>query len=72
MSPTITPLLPDHWSQVKAIYAEGLATGLAAFTADTREWADWHDEHLEVGRFVAKTSDGRIAGWSALSPVPDT
>ena len=54
------------------IYAEGLATGLAAFAADTRDWPDWDGGHLETGRFVAKSIDGKIAGWSALSPVPDT
>jgi hypothetical protein len=28
---TITALLPDHWSTVKAIYEDGLATGQASF-----------------------------------------
>jgi L-amino acid N-acyltransferase YncA len=72
MTTTLSPLLPEHWPEVQAIYAEGLATGLAAFTADTRDWPDWDDGHLETGRFVAKTTDGKIAGWSALSPIPDT
>jgi L-amino acid N-acyltransferase YncA len=72
MTATIYPLLPKHWPEVQVIYAEGLATGLAAFAADTRDWPDWDSGHLETGRFVAKSIDGKIAGWSALSPVPDT
>jgi L-amino acid N-acyltransferase YncA len=72
MTNTLSSLLPEHWPEVQAIYAEGMATGLAAFSADTRDWPDWNDGHLETGRFVAKTSEGKIAGWSALSPIPDT
>lgn len=72
MTLSLAPLLPEHWPQVQAIYAEGLATGLAAFATDTYDWATWNDEHLEIGRFVSETANGKITGWSALSPVPDT
>ena len=72
MTTSVTTLLPEHWPQIQAIYAEGLATGLAAFAADTSDWPDWHEGHMAIGRFVAKTSNDKIVGWSALSPIPDT
>ncbi len=65
MTITLSPLLPSHWPNVQAIYAEGLATGLAAFTADTRDWPDWDKAHLTTGRFVATSEDGKIQGWSS-------
>jgi L-amino acid N-acyltransferase YncA len=72
MTVTIEPLTPDDWNAVRAIYREGLATGLAAFMTDPPGWEAWDAGHLPVGRLVARTSDGAIAGWSALAPVPDT
>ncbi len=59
------------WVQVRAIYGEGLVTGLAAFMVAPPVWKVWHDGHLIVGRTVARESDGRVLGWSALAPVPD-
>jgi phosphinothricin acetyltransferase len=60
------------WSQVRAIYGEGLASGLAAFRLHPPVWKDWDAGHLTLGRTVARRADGRVLGWSALSPVPDT
>ncbi|MGI9423620.1 MAG: GNAT family N-acetyltransferase [Hyphomicrobiaceae bacterium] len=60
------------WRQVRAIYAEGLATGLAAFLKDPPMWRDWDASHLLLGRIVARQDDGAILGWAALAPVPDT
>lgn len=60
------------WKQVREIYREGLATGLAAFTLSPPLWKTWDAGHLTVGRLVARADDGVIAGWSALAPVPDT
>jgi L-amino acid N-acyltransferase YncA len=59
------------WSQVRAIYGEGLATGLAAFMLTPPVWRVWDKGHLALGRTVARQDDGRIVGWSALAPVPD-
>ncbi len=61
---------PD-WSQVRAIYGEGLATGLAAFMMTPSVWKVWDAGHLSLGRTVARDENGRILGWSALAPVPD-
>ena len=61
----------EDWSQVRAIYGEGLATGLAAFMLSPPRWHVWDKGHLDVGRSIARTTDGRVLGWSALAPVPD-
>jgi phosphinothricin acetyltransferase len=63
---------PADWDQVRAIYREGLAAGLAAFMTNPTSWKTWAEGHLTVGRLVARSEDGAIAGWSALAPVPDT
>lgn len=59
------------WPQVRAIYGEGLATGLAAFMLTPPRWAAWNARYLDFGRTVARGADGRVLGWSALAPVPD-
>ncbi|MEP4377909.1 MAG: hypothetical protein ABJ215_08330 [Alphaproteobacteria bacterium] len=60
------------WKDVRAIYGEGLATGLAAFMTSPPKWGTWNAAHLHIGRLVARRDDGRITGFAALSPVPDT
>ncbi|TDW99088.1 GNAT family N-acetyltransferase [Dinghuibacter silviterrae] len=65
---TITPLLPEHWPVVKAIYEDGLATGQASFQTSAPGWEEWDKSHLIHSRLVAKNS-GTIVGWVALSPV---
>ena len=62
----------QDWAQVRAIYGEGLATGIAAFMKTPPKWPAWHAGHLEFGRFVARDRAGAVFGWSALGPVPDT
>jgi|APSaa5957512535_1039671.scaffolds.fasta_scaffold42520_2 phosphinothricin acetyltransferase len=66
----------DDWKDVRAIYGEGLATGLAAFMTSPPKWGAWNAGHLEIGRLVARDDNdengGAIAGFAALSPVPDT
>ncbi len=59
------------WSQVRAIYGEGLASGIAAFMLAPPVWKVWDEGHLSLGRTVARDSTGRVLGWSALAPVPD-
>lgn len=61
---------PD-WAKVRGIYAEGLATGLAAFLVHPPIWKAWDAGHLPFGRLVA-SRDRRILGWAALAPVADT
>ncbi len=61
-----------HWPDVRRIYAEGLRTGLAAFATSAPQWENWNRGHLQTGRLVARDSEGHVAGWSSLTPVPDT
>lgn len=64
----IRAMLPEDWQNVKAIYESGIATGVATFETSAPDWDMWNNGHLKFGRFVA-TSDNKIAGWTALSPV---
>ena len=59
------------WVQVRSIYGQGLATGLAAFRLSPPIWKDWDAGHLSFGRSVARDTQDSVLGWSALAPVPD-
>jgi L-amino acid N-acyltransferase YncA len=67
----ILPMTAAHWPAVRAIYAEGLATGQATFTTEPPTWADWDAGHLAAGRLVAAAAEApdRLLGWAALSRV---
>jgi len=69
---TLDDMHKADWAQVKSIYAAGLKTGLAAFSLVPPKWIDWNSGHLSVGRIVARDTQGRVLGWSALAPAPDT
>ena len=69
---TIETMRRQDWTQVRTIYGEGLATGIAAFMKTPPKWPAWHADHLPFGRYVARDTDGAVLGWSALAPVPDT
>jgi L-amino acid N-acyltransferase YncA len=64
----IIPLLPEHWSAVKTIYEDGLATGNASFQTSAPSWEEWNAAHLKHSRLVALDGD-TILGWAALTPV---
>lgn len=64
----IHPLRPEDWETVRAIYEEGLATGLASFETTAPDWPAWDSNHLDICRLAAWVDD-RIAGWAALAPV---
>jgi L-amino acid N-acyltransferase YncA len=65
---TITALLPQHWSAVKAIYEAGLATGNATFQTSAPTWEEWDAAHLKHSRLVF-LQDDQVKGWAALTPV---
>ncbi len=71
LSFSIDDMQRGDWARVRAVYAEGLATGLAAFMTTPPIWPAWDAGHLAVGRLVARR-DGAIIGWSALARVADT
>jgi L-amino acid N-acyltransferase YncA len=69
MTYTIDTLLPSDWEQVRAIYLQGIATRLATFEQGAPEWPIWDAARLPAPRLVARSDDGSLAGWAALSPV---
>jgi phosphinothricin acetyltransferase len=56
------------WAAVRAIYAEGIATGNATFETAPPGWTAWDRDHLNTCRIVAVRGD-EILGWAALAPV---
>lgn len=59
----------DDWSAVRAVYAEGIATGQATFETEApSDWELWSASKLAVGRTVAE-DEGDVVGFTALSPV---
>lgn len=56
------------WEQVRAIYLEGIATGLATLETEAPMWEKWDGGHLADSRLVARC-DEAVAGWAALSRV---
>ena len=63
--------LAADWPAVQAIYAEGLATGLAAFMTDPPSQLKWDAGHLPFSQLVLRDSD-TLLGWSDLTPVDNT
>lgn len=64
----IKSLEPNHWPEVKVIFEQGLATGVATFETESPSWKEWDSSHLQICRLVAIIND-HVAGWIALSPV---
>ena len=62
-------MTPDDWPHVRAIYAEGIATGNATFETEPPSWEAWDAAHLEETRLVARDASGAVLGWAALTPV---
>jgi phosphinothricin acetyltransferase len=67
MSIIIETMTPADWDQVCAIYQEGIASGQATFETEVPSWEQWDAAHHTFARLVAR-SDGRVFGWTALSP----
>jgi len=63
----IEPMRAADWPAVKAIYEEGIATGLATFETEAPDWPAWDGAHLPICRLVAREGDA-VLGWAALSP----
>jgi len=66
---TIAELKPSHYTAVKEIYEQGIATGNATFQTEAPSWEDWDKSHLSSCRLVALNEDESVAGWAALTPV---
>lgn len=66
MSHSIRALTAADWPAVRAIYLEGLATGVGSFETAAPEWEKWDAARLPHSRLVAV--DATVLGWAALSP----
>ena len=60
-------MLPGDWPAVAAIYAEGIATGIATLETAVPGYAAWDEARLADPRLVAR-ADGVVIGWVALVP----
>lgn len=67
----VRPMTPADWPAVRAIYAEGIATGNATFETSAPEWPAWDAGHTSEHRFVAVDADDAVLGWVACSSVSD-
>ena len=56
----------DDWPAVAAIYAEGIATGIATFETSVPAYDAWDAAHLPDHRLVARAG-GALVGWVALN-----
>jgi L-amino acid N-acyltransferase YncA len=63
-------LTKKHWTEVKAIYESGIATGNANFTHSVPEWEKWDNAHVKNCRLIAIEND-KVLGWAALTAVSD-
>jgi phosphinothricin acetyltransferase len=66
----VEPMQQTDWPAVRAIYAEGIATGNATFETEAPDWDRWNATHLAGHRFVARIG-ATVVGWVALAPVSD-
>ena len=67
-TPSVRAMTAADASAVLAIYAEGIATGVATFETEPPDWPTWDASHLPACRLVAE-HEGRTVGWAALTPV---
>ncbi len=66
----VRPFRDDDWPRVRAIYADGIATGNATFETEVPTFERWLEGHPSEYRFVA-TRAADVAGWVAAWPVSD-
>ena len=65
----IEAMTRQHWSEVQAIYAAGIATGHATFESEPPDWDRFDLTRLPGHRHVAVDTAGRVIGWTAVTPV---
>ena len=68
MTLTVDAMTPADWERVRAVYLEGIASGLATFETEAPPWETWDAAHHPFGRLCAREAGG-VVGWAALSPV---
>src|SRR5579864_3843939 len=63
----IEVMAPEDWPRIRAIYEEGIATGVGTFETAAPSWEEWNAGRLGHSRLIAR--EHAIVGWAALSPV---
>lgn len=53
---------------VLAIFADGIATGIATFETKCPTWIEYNQRFLKSPRLIAE-KNGQVIGWVVLSPV---
>lgn len=70
MKLTFATMAAADWPDVKRIYAEGIATGLATFeTAPPDSWDDFIRTKIPECCITVRDEAGTMAGWAVLIPV---
>ncbi len=65
---TIEPMTAEDWPEVRRIYEEGIATGVATFERSAPDWSHFDRSHRHDCRLVARARPGApVLGWTALS-----
>jgi L-amino acid N-acyltransferase YncA len=65
MELVIEAMTPADADAVLAIYAEGIATGIATLETAVPDWRRWNATHRRDCRFVARRGED-VVGWVAL------
>ena len=67
---TFLPMTEADWPDVRRIYAEGIATGMATFeSAPPDTWADFIKTKIADVCLVARDATAALAAWAVLIPV---
>jgi phosphinothricin acetyltransferase len=69
-APTLAPITPADWSEVRRIYLEGISTGNATMETEAPAWETWDRAHRPDCRLLARDGNA-VLGWAALSPVSE-
>lgn len=67
---SFSPMTEADWPDVRRVYAEGIATGIATFEcAPPEAWADFIKTKIADCGLVARDRTGAVAAWAVLIPV---
>jgi len=65
----LAPLAAEDWPAAARIYNDGIATGDATFEAAAPSWQDFSSARAGHPAIVARSAEGELLGWAALSRV---
>jgi phosphinothricin acetyltransferase len=64
----IDPMTPEDWPEVRRIYEEGIATGIATLERGAPDWSHFDHSHRHDCRLAARDQPaGPVLGWTALT-----